>query len=415
MSGNSEVGHLTFGAGQIVPSVQSQVAQRMACNELGKESVFQDHLATLARTGGALHLVGLLSDGGVHSDHRAAHILCRAAQRAGVAVYLHAILDGRDVGQRTARGFLDAYESSGGVIASIHGRWFAMDRDEQWDRIAQSYACMTSDSQAVDSWQQVLELHYAAGHTDETVIPTLVHAHAHIKDGDGVLFFNVRPDRARQLTQAFMQSDFSGFSRTRINLECFITLGHFDTTFDSWGVQPLVEPLLPKTTLLAQLQRQFPLRRTTCIAESEKRAHVTYFFDGRSDTPRPEVQYHIVRSPVADSFDQVPEMAAEQITQSIKDLLDANKADTFIVNMLMQIWLDTLVICWQRCALVKCSMPNLRYYIKKLWSNGVVQLFLLLIMAMQKRCLPIRQSRAQLILLTMFPSCSWDRMRMLVC
>ena len=323
MSGNSEVGHLTLGVGQIVPSVQSQVAQRMACNELGKESVFQDHLATLARTGGALHLVGLLSDGGVHSDHRAAHILCRAAQRAGVAVYLHAILDGRDVGQRTARGFLDAYESSGGVIASIHGRWFAMDRDEQWDRIAQSYACMTSDSQAVDSWQQVLELHYAAGHTDETVIPTLVHAHAHIKDGDGVLFFNVRPDRARQLTSVYAVRFFQGFLERGLILSVLLPWA----TLIRRLIRGVCSPWLSRFCQKQHCSPNYSVNSLCAVlhvSQSQKnRPHVTYFFDGRSDTPRPEVQYHIVRSPVADSFDQVPEMAAEQITQSIKDLLDA--------------------------------------------------------------------------------------------
>lgn len=285
--GNSEVGHLTLGAGRIIPSSLKQFHQALVDGSLYFHPILNKRLSALAQESGRLHLMGLVSDGGVHSYEAHLHALVKRAAQLGVQeIFVHAFLDGRDVAPKSASTFLERLnrifiEVGKGQLASIQGRFFAMDRDNNWERTEQCYRILTQDSSVnKNSWHQVLESYYAQNITDEFIPPTLLIEKGTIQPHDGVLFFNFRPDRARQLTRAFLDPNFKEFNRkiSRKNLACFITTTRYHYEFCYWDNDILFQEPSVQSTLLDELHGQTNGQlKIFVIAETEKYAHVTYF------------------------------------------------------------------------------------------------------------------------------------------
>src|SRR5213082_1675431 len=310
--GNSEVGHLNLGAGRIVYQDLTRINKAIHEGELTRNRVLQEVFA--AARGHRLHLLGLVSDGGVHSHHTHMIALANAAREAGVTeIFVHAFTDGRDTSPTGGAACLKTCEKklqkSGGQIVTVIGRYFAMDRDRRWDRTKKAWdaivfgrgeICESSPSAAVDR-------QYSLGKTDE-FMPPLIFSHANkqrVRDGDSLLFFNFRADRARQLSQAFLLKDFDGFDREVWPQVHFITLTQYDVTYSSPFVfaPAEIEHILGEVLSAAGKSQ---LR----IGETEKYAHVTYFFNGGSERAFPGEDRKIVPSPKVATYDLQPEMSA---------------------------------------------------------------------------------------------------------
>ncbi|PYJ74068.1 MAG: 2,3-bisphosphoglycerate-independent phosphoglycerate mutase, partial [Verrucomicrobia bacterium] len=317
--GNSEVGHLNLGAGRIVYQDLTRINKAIAEGELTRNRVLQETFA--GARGHRLHLLGLVSDGGVHSHYTHMIALANAAREAGVTeIFVHAFTDGRDTSPTGGAACLKTCEKklqkSGGQIVTVIGRYFAMDRDRRWDRTKKAWdaivfgrgeICESSPSAAVDR-------QYSLGKTDE-FMPPLIFSHANkqrVRDGDSLLFFNFRADRARQLSQAFLLKDFDGFDREVWPQVHFITLTQYDVTYSSPFVfaPAEIEHILGEVVSAAGKSQ---LR----IAETEKYAHVTYFFNGGIERAFPGEDRKIVPSPKVATYDLQPEMSAREVTDEV--------------------------------------------------------------------------------------------------
>ncbi len=296
--GNSEVGHLTLGSGRVVKSLLKRVNDSIDDGTFFTNKILLERFAKLKASGRALHLMGLLSDGGVHSHERHLHALIKMAKLCGLEkVYVHAFLDGRDVAPRSASVYLqrldDIYRSLGcGVTASIHGRFYAMDRDKNWGRTAISYRCLigADESTASIAWSEALGHAYAQGVSDEFVVPVLMAPDGSVKQGDGVVFFNFRPDRARQLTECFIVPNFTEFARedlcsTTGTLAFYISTSLYKEEFAAFKNDVLFKREQVMHTLLDEIAAQANPHKVFIIAETEKYAHVTYFVRGMVDKP----------------------------------------------------------------------------------------------------------------------------------
>lgn len=333
--GNSEVGHMSLGAGRIVYQSITRIDQAIASGEFAANSAYLDAIDQAVASGKAVHIMGLLSPGGVHSHEEQLFAAVRlAAERGAKQLFLHAFLDGRDTPPRSAAPSLARAEAvfshlGTGRIASVHGRYWAMDRDNRWERIEKSYSLLTQGESAhcAESAAEALEAAYARGEDDEFVAPTRIGQPADFADGDAVLFMNFRADRARQLAQALTSSDFTGFNRQRQPAVQLVTTTEYagslncpvafppDTLEDSLG-----EVLADKG--LTQLR----------IAETEKYAHVTFFFSGgREETFAGETRT-LIPSPDVATYDLRPEMSAHEVTDALVDAIQASSYDFIVVN-----------------------------------------------------------------------------------
>jgi 2,3-bisphosphoglycerate-independent phosphoglycerate mutase len=321
--GNSEVGHMTMGAGRIIEQDMTRIGHALERGELARNPAVQQAFAAIAESGGRLHLMGLVSDGGVHShvEHLRA-ILAHCGSR-GVRPVLHCFLDGRDTppksGLSYVRGILPALEAAGGQVATVCGRYFAMDRDRRWDRIGLAYrAIVCREGGAAPDAVAAVEAAYARGETDEFVKPTVVAGGAPLADGDAVFFFNFRADRARQLTNAITRVRpelFEGELEVpkRVRTACFVCMAEYDAEFELPVAFP---PEIPKNGL-GELLAQRDLAQLR-VAETEKYAHVTFFFNGGLETPFPGEDRVLIPSPrdVA-TYDHKPEMSAMAVTEAV--------------------------------------------------------------------------------------------------
>ncbi len=336
--GNSEVGHMSLGAGRVVYQDLTRISHAIETGEFDANPVLNRAIA--ASRDSALHVMGLLSPGGVHSheDHIAAFIAMAAAKGAK-RVYLHAFLDGRDTPPRSARDSLASAERQlaalgVGHVASITGRYYAMDRDQRWDRIERAYDLLTRGDAPFHASTAVagLDAAYARGESDEFVQPTVVHADAdspvRIVDGDVVVFMNFRADRARQLTRAFVADAFSAFTRrSRPKLADYVMLTRYADDIDT---SCAFEQETPSNTFgefisakgLTQLR----------IAETEKYAHVTFFFSGGRETPFTGEERILVPSPKVATYDLQPEMSAVEVTDKLVDAIDRRAFDVIVCN-----------------------------------------------------------------------------------
>jgi len=337
--GNSEVGHMSLGAGRIVYQDLTRIGHAIETGEFAANPVLGAALARAAQ-GGALHVMGLLSPGGVHSheDHILA-LVDLAAERGVKQLYLHAFLDGRDTPPRSARESLIRAESrlhelGIGHVASIVGRYFAMDRDQRWDRVERAYNLLQRGEAPFHAETAVaaLDAAYARNENDEFVQPTAIHPHdslpVRMNDGDVVVFMNFRADRARQMTRAFVNEHFDGFARrSRASLADFVMLTRYA---DDIETSCAFETETPANTFGEHLSR---LGLTQLrIAETEKYAHVTFFFSGGREAPFPGEERILVPSPKVATYDQQPEMSAIEVTDKLVEAIESRRFDAIICN-----------------------------------------------------------------------------------
>src|SRR5438552_1554823 len=317
--GNSEVGHLNLGAGRIVYQDLTRINKAIADGELARNRVLQEAFA--GAHGHRLHLLGLVSDGGVHSHYLHLIALANAAREAGVTeIFVHAFTDGRDTSPTGGAGFLKTcekeLEKSGAKIMTVIGRYFAMDRDRRWDRTKKAWDaivlgrgefCESSPSAAVAR-------QYELSKTDEFMPPLIFSQfnEQRVRDGDSVLFFNFRADRARQLSQAFLVKDFDGFDREVWPQVHFVTLTQYDVTYPS----PFIFEPSELVHILGELVSAAGKSQLR-IAETEKYAHVTYFFNGGIERPFPCEDRKLVPSPKVATYDLQPEMSAREVTDQV--------------------------------------------------------------------------------------------------
>lgn len=333
--GNSEVGHLNIGAGRIVYQDFTLISKAVEEGTLGQNEVLHEALLDLNKRGGNLHLLGLLSDGGVHSHIRHAKALLKAAREQGVEkVYFHAILDGRDVPPRSAVPFVEDMErefaSQGlGSIATLGGRYYYMDRDKRWDRTELAYKAMVQgEGYTFNQAREAVEKGYERGEDDEFIKPTVLNPQGIVRDDDLILFFNFRSDRARQLTQAFMEREVEHVSaslpRPRVQM---LTMTQYHKDFPL----PVLFPPQKVEKGLGEILSQEGYRQLR-LAETEKYAHVTFFFNGGQEGEYPGEERCLVPSPKVATYDLQPEMHAEKVTDRALEYLTQGNIDIFIMN-----------------------------------------------------------------------------------
>jgi len=331
--GNSEVGHLNIGAGRVVPQELVRISDAAGDGSLLENPALVQLCQTLRSRGGKLHLIGLCSDGGVHSHISHLFGLLDLAKAQGTSdVCIHAITDGRDTNPTSGKAFLSQlhYETEVrgvGRIVTVSGRYYAMDRDHRWDRTQRAYEVMTQDGPGCN--QSVLDMmsaSYDAGQTDEFIAPIRL-APGAIAPGDGVVFYNFRPDRARQLTYALTDPEFTGFERQLITPLGFVTFTQYDATMTAdvaFAPQNL-------NNILGEVLAQQGLKQFR-IAETEKYPHVTYFFNGGIEDPFPGEDRELIQSPMVATYDQAPTMSAGSVTQSVIAAVQKQIYSLIVVN-----------------------------------------------------------------------------------
>ncbi len=334
--GNSEVGHMNLGAGRVVYQDFTRVTKAIRDGEFFENPTLCAAVDKAVALGKAVHILGLLSDGGVHShqDHLVA-MAELAARRGAEKIYLHAFLDGRDTPPRSAQTSIELLDASftrlgKGRIASLCGRYFAMDRDNRWDRVAQAYELIVNGTAAhnADSAIEGLLAAYNRDESDEFVKATTIGAPVRVEDGDAVVFMNFRADRARELTRAFVEPDFKDFQRSRVpQLAEFVMLTQYAASIPA--------PSAFKPASLDNVLGEYLAKHGKTqlrIAETEKYAHVTFFFSGGREEPFPGEERILIPSPNVATYDMQPEMSAPEVTDRIVDAIENQRFDVIIVN-----------------------------------------------------------------------------------
>ena len=337
--GNSEVGHLNMGAGRIVYQELTRITKEIQDGDFFKNEVLLDAVQNVKKHDSALHLYGLLSDGGVHSHNTHLYALLELAKREGVKkVYVHCFLDGRDTPPASGKDFVQELtdkmnEIGVGEIATVMGRYYAMDRDNRWDRVELAYAAMVEGKGlTAESGVKAVENSYAEDKTDEFVVPTVVVKDgkpvATIQDKDSIIFFNFRPDRAREITRAFCSDDFTGFEREKRLDVVYVCFSEYDVTI------PNKEVAFKKvviTNTFGEFLAAHNMKQAR-IAETEKYAHVTFFFNGGVEEPNEGEDRILVKSPKVATYDLKPEMSAYEVCDKFVEAIKSGKYDVIITN-----------------------------------------------------------------------------------
>lgn len=332
--GNSEVGHLNIGAGRIVHQDLSRIDQAIIDKTFFSNPILLSALKTARQNNKAVHVMGLLSPGGVHSHESHFTALLQLAAEEPTELYFHAFLDGRDTPPRSAKTSLEKLmlqckQFNCGKIANIIGRYYAMDRDKRWERVAKAYELLVTGKGEFQTSDPIagLEEAYQRGETDEFVKPTQI-VPVTINDGDVVIFMNFRADRARELTHAFIDENFTGFERSRRPaLSQFISLTEYDSTFQI----PTVFAPEKLDNILAAYISNLGLKQLR-IAETEKYAHVTFFFNGGEEKPFPGEDRVLIPSPKVATYDLKPEMSALEVTDRLVSEIKKKQYDVIICN-----------------------------------------------------------------------------------
>jgi 2,3-bisphosphoglycerate-independent phosphoglycerate mutase len=334
--GNSEVGHMSIGAGRVVLQDLPRIDDAIADGSLARRPALVDLIAKARAAKGAVHVMGLLSPGGVHShqDHIAA--LARIVSEAGLAVQVHAFLDGRDTPPRSAVGFLktfaDAIAGRGNIrIATVSGRYYAMDRDNRWDRVAKAYdAIVSAKGEKAASAEAAVAASYAKETGDEFVLPTVIGDYKGVADGDALLFANFRADRAREISTALLDPAFDRFARSHVaKFSAAAGLTEYSTALNS-----LMSTLFPSEDVrdtLGEYVAALGLKQLR-IAETEKYAHVTFFLNGGREEPFAGEDRILVPSPKVATYDLKPEMSAVEVTDRLEAAIASGKYDLIVVN-----------------------------------------------------------------------------------
>ncbi|CAH2599385.1 2,3-bisphosphoglycerate-independent phosphoglycerate mutase [Rhodovastum atsumiense] len=332
--GNSEVGHMNIGAGRVVMQDLPRIGAAVADGSIGTIPALTDFITTLKASGGTCHLMGLVSPGGVHSHQDHAIALARLITAAGVPVAAHAFMDGRDTPPQSGGDDIRRFQAdlpAGARIATVSGRYYAMDRDKRWDRVAKAYmAIAEAQAPAFADPPSVLDAAYANQITDEFVVPAVVAGYRGMKDGDGVLCFNFRADRAREILGAFTDPAFPGFDRPRA-LRFAAVLG---MTRYSDELAPRMSALFPPQVMDNLLGEVVSAAGRTQIrmAETEKYPHVTYFLNGGEEKQYPGEDRILVPSPKVATYDLQPEMSAPELTDKAVAAIESGKYDLIVLN-----------------------------------------------------------------------------------
>jgi 2,3-bisphosphoglycerate-independent phosphoglycerate mutase len=334
--GNSEVGHMNLGAGRVVMQDLPRIDQAIAKGEVANDPLLQAFIAKLKQSGGTCHLMGLLSPGGVHSHQAHLIALARIVSGAGVPVTVHAFLDGRDTPPSSARHYVAEVAGALAGLSNVRfgtvgGRYFAMDRDKRWERVELAYNAFFGEAQyrAPDAVSAVAAA-YARGETDEFVKPTLIENFTGIQDGDGLLMGNFRADRARQILAALLDPAFDGFPRKRI-AKFAATLGMVEYSTALARFMPALFPPAELAETLGEIASKAGLKQLR-IAETEKYAHVTFFFNGGEERLFPGEERILVPSPKVATYDLKPEMSAYEVTDKLVAAIEADTFDLIVVN-----------------------------------------------------------------------------------
>ncbi len=329
--GNSEVGHTNIGAGRIVYQELTRITKSITDGDFFENAALSSAMENCKENKSALHLIGLLSDGGVHSHIKHLYGLLEMAKRNGLTkVYVHALLDGRDVSPTSGAGFLEALEAEMkrigvGEIATVMGRYYAMDRDNRWDRVEKAYKAMTSGKgKKIENPAEYVRLSYEEEVTDEFIVPATTEA-GKIEKNDSVIFFNFRPDRAREITRAFVDPEFDGFARKFFPLT-YICMTQYDATMPNVDVAFKPEKLTNTFGDYISEKGYTQLR----IAETEKYAHVTFFFNGGVEKTAEGEDRVLIPSPKVATYDLKPEMSAVEVKDAVLSRL--TEQDVIILN-----------------------------------------------------------------------------------
>ena len=337
--GNSEVGHLNMGAGRIVYQELTRITKEIQDGDFFKNEALLAAVKNAKENNSALHFMGLLSDGGVHSHITHLFGLLELAKREGLEkVYVHCFLDGRDTPPASGKGYIEELQAKMkeigvGEIATVSGRYYAMDRDNRWDRVELAFKAMINgeDVKGTDAAEAV-QASYDAEKTDEFVLPTVIEKEgkpvATVQDKDSVVFFNFRPDRAREITRAFCDDDFKGFSREKKLDVTFVCFTDYDETIGNKLVAFVKQEI--KNTFGEYLAAHNMTQAR--IAETEKYAHVTFFFNGGVEEPNKGEDRILVKSPKVATYDLKPEMSAYEVCDKLVDAIKSDKYDVIIIN-----------------------------------------------------------------------------------
>jgi 2,3-bisphosphoglycerate-independent phosphoglycerate mutase len=334
--GNSEVGHMNIGAGRIVVQDLPRIDDAIGDHSFATRPALRDLIARAKKARGTVHIPGLVSPGGVHShqDHIAA--LVRAVTDAGLRVSIHAFLDGRDTPPRSARGFMHLFEqaiagSTGAGIATVSGRYYAMDRDKRWDRVAKAYdAIVSAKAPRCASADAAIAESYEKGVGDEFVLPAVIGDYRGMKDGDAFVFANFRADRARELSMALVDPKFDGFERKkRVKFSAAAGMTEYSEPLKAF-MSALFPPEALRSTL-GEVVAKLGLKQLRA-AETEKYAHVTFFLNGGREKPFAGEDRILVPSPHVATYDRQPEMSAFELTDRLEAAIRSDKYDLIVVN-----------------------------------------------------------------------------------
>ena len=338
--GNSEVGHTNIGAGRIVYQKLTKITKSIEDGDFFSIPEFTEAIENVKKNNSKLHIMGLLSDGGVHSHQRHLYGLLELAKRKGLDnnVFIHAFMDGRDTLPASGEGYIQELqekmkEKGVGKIATLSGRYYAMDRDKRWDRVEKAYnALVKGEGVLAKDPIQAIEESYQQEIFDEFVVPTVItdandQPLAKIESGDSVIFFNFRPDRARQLTRAIVDDKFDGFKTDKLDID-FVCMTEYDDTMPNVKIAFKPEEL---TNTFGEVVSKLGKKQLR-IAETEKYAHVTFFFNGGREEPYPGEDRILVNSPKVATYDLQPEMSAYEVTEKVLEAINSEKYNTIILN-----------------------------------------------------------------------------------
>ena len=334
--GNSEVGHTNLGAGRVVLQDLPRIDKAIAGGTLAGMPALQDFIAKVKARQGTAHVMGLVSPGGVHSHQHQIAALTNILADSGLPVAVHAFLDGRDTPPKSALGYLKQFEADVAGhgttrVATVAGRYYAMDRDKRWDRVEKAYRALTAgEGEHADDAVKAVEAAYARGESDEFVLPTVIAGYSGMRDGDGVLFANFRADRIREIAGALLDPEFAGFTRNKI-VAFAVALGLTEYSED---LNPFLATLFPPQDLsdtFGELIADAGMKQLR-IAETEKYAHVTFFFNGGRETLFPGEERILVPSPKVATYDLEPEMSAPEVTDRVVEAIGSGRFDIVVLN-----------------------------------------------------------------------------------
>jgi 2,3-bisphosphoglycerate-independent phosphoglycerate mutase len=334
--GNSEVGHTNLGAGRVVMQDLPRIDRAIADGSLAQLPALREFIEKVKAKAGAAHVIGLLSPGGVHSHQDQIAALAAILGGSGLPVAVHALLDGRDTPPKSAVGYLRKFQSDiaghGDIrVATVAGRYYGMDRDKRWDRVAKAYRVLTEgEGERADDPIKAVEAAYARGETDEFVLPTAIGDWRGMQDGDGVLFANFRADRIREIAAALLDPEFSGFARGKI-IEFAAAAGLVEYSIELNRFMATLFPPYDLNGTFGEVIADAGLKQLR-IAETEKYAHVTFFFNGGRETVFPGEERILVPSPRVATYDLQPEMSAPEVTDKVIEAIRSGRFDVIVLN-----------------------------------------------------------------------------------